>query len=347
MAKLALQNRHFAVILCLSRLRASYVIGLVFAVMGLFFCISIGSTAFADDSPEPSQIAAPKRCISADEQLQFAAHYFSKGDYERAAAEYERFIYFFPDDDRVAKARYGIGKSWFGAGRFDKAKTAFVDLIKASPKTDLALRAHIDLSRCHMKLNDPLQAVISLEHLIFLSTDPVMPVMPVMIDTAWYETGWIFVETADWDAARSSFDRISSKNRADYEIQNLVAELHKAEDIPQKKPGLAGFLSVIPGGGYLYCGRPKDALTAFLLNGGLIWAAVSAFKNDNPALGAVIGFVESGFYAGNIYGGISSAHKYNKNQTQHFIDTLKKQNRINLLMDVDKKRVGLVFETGF
>jgi tetratricopeptide (TPR) repeat protein len=304
----------------------------------LIFCVNI-HVAFAGPSQENTPES--RRCIGANEQFQFAGQYFTGGDYERAAAEYERFIYFFPDDDRVAKARYGIGKSWFGAGRFDKAKTAFVDLIKAFPKTDLALRAHVDLSRCHMKLNDPLQAVISLEHLIFLSTDP------VMTDTAWYETGWIFVETANWDAAKSSFERISSKNRTDYEIQNLVAELHKAEDIPQKKPGLAGFFSVIPGGGYLYCGRAKDALTAFLLNGGMILAAVSAFENDNPALGAVIGFVESGFYAGNIYGGISSAHKYNKNQTQNFIDNLKRQNRINLLMDVEKKRVGLLFEAKF
>ena len=308
------------------------------AIACLILCVKI-SAAFAG----PPHETAPdfQRCIQADEQFQFAGQYFLKGEYDRAAAEYERFIYFFPEDNRVSKARYGIGKSYFQAGEFEKARAAFADLIKAFPGMDLAVRAHVDLSRCYVRLNNSDQAVISLQHLIAVSTDQ------TVIDMAWYEMGWVFIETANWESAQSSFDRISSKNSTGYEVRSLSEELHKAGDIPKKSPGLAGFFSVMPGGGYLYCGRPKDALTAFLLNSGLIWAAVSAFNNDNPALGAVVGFVETGFYAGNIYGGISSAHKFNKNETQNFIEKLKRQNKINLLMNFETKRVGVLFETGF
>jgi tetratricopeptide (TPR) repeat protein len=314
--------------------------GKVYWAMMAFLSLFIFSqVSFADPSGEKTPES--QRCIRADEQFEFAEHYFSRGDYDRAGDEFERFVYFFPEDSRGVNARYEIGKSRFAAGQFDKAKAAFVDLIKAFPKTGPALKAHVDLSRCYMKLNDPDQAIKSLEHLIFISSDP------DMIDPAWYETGWIFVDTANWDLAKSSFSRISSKNKADFEIENLVEELQKAQDIPKKNPRLAGFLSVVPGSGYLYCGRPKDALTAFLLNGGLIWAAVSAFENDNPALGAVVGFVESGFYAGNIYGGISSAHKYNKSRTQNFIEKLKSQNKINLTMNFETKQIGLLFETEF
>ena len=35
---------------------------------------------------------------------------------------------------------------------------------------------------------------------------------------------------------------------------------------------------------------------------------------SNTPLAAVISFVEFGFYAGNIYGAVSSAHKYNRDR---------------------------------
>ncbi len=39
--------------------------------------------------------------ISADRQLNYANHCFEKMDYTAAAAEYKKFIYFFPDDERI------------------------------------------------------------------------------------------------------------------------------------------------------------------------------------------------------------------------------------------------------
>jgi tetratricopeptide (TPR) repeat protein len=314
---------------------------LVFTVLGLFFCIFIGSSAFAGAGLEPDRTAAPKRCIEADEQLQFAAHYFSKGEYDRAAAEYERFVWLFPDDDRIGEARYRIGKSWFAAGQFEKAKTAFLDLIAAFPESDLAARTHVDLSHCYLKLNDPVQALISLDHLDFISKDPNTK------DIARYEAGWTFIESANWEKARSSLDRISDSGKIDYAIPDLDQDLREAEKIPQKNPRLSGTFSIVPGGGYLYCGRPRDALTAFLLNGGLIWAGLTALEQDNPALAGVIGFVEVGFYTGNIYGGISSAHKYNKKQTETFIEKLKRNHRLHLSVDMENRSAKVVFESEY
>ena len=43
-----------------------------------------------------------------------------------------------------------------------------------------------------------------------------------------------------------------------------------------------------------------------------IVAAWQAYDDGNEALAGVIGFVGTGFYSGNIYGSITSAHKYNK-----------------------------------
>jgi hypothetical protein len=89
-------------------------------------------------------------------------------------------------------------------------------------------------------------------------------------------------------------------------------------------------LSIVPGGGQLYCNRYQDAMTAFLINAGLIWAAWEAFDNEQYALGSVISFVEFGFYAGNIYGAVSSAHKYNRDRIAEFRERLNQRRQMSL-----------------
>ena len=86
----------------------------------------------------------------------------------------------------------------------------------------------------------------------------------------------------------------------------------------------------MPGAGHLYCERYRDALTAFIVNGLFAWAAYEAFDNESPALGSLISVVAFGFYSGSIFGSVSGAHKFNQNQTQHFIETLKSEKKITL-----------------
>jgi hypothetical protein len=100
-------------------------------------------------------------------------------------------------------------------------------------------------------------------------------------------------------------------NELKNEKQALIEIVKEARKSQQKDPVLAGIFSLVPGGGFLYTARFQDALAAFVLNAGLIWAAYTAFENDNPALGGVISFVEAGFYSGGIYGSVAAAHKYN------------------------------------
>jgi hypothetical protein len=60
-----------------------------------------------------------------------------------------------------------------------------------------------------------------------------------------------------------------------------------------------------------------------------MYAAYEAFDNDNNALGGIITLVELGFYTGNIYGAVSSAHKYNRTKTGQFIQKLRKNHKVN------------------
>ena len=70
--------------------------------------------------------------------------------------------------------------------------------------------------------------------------------------------------------------------------------------------------ALMPGAGYLYIGQRKSALTAFLLNGLFITAAVQLFLNDHLAAGIVTTGFEAGWYFGGIYGAGEEAKYYNE-----------------------------------
>ena len=262
--------------------------------------------------------------IDADRQFKFAEKSFSDADYPLAIDEYKRFIHFFPLDDRVELAMYHIGLSYFGDKRFKAAIAAFSSVIDKYEDTALAIQSYFRISESREKLLEFGPAITQLQNLITLTDDVNVR------DEAYYRTGWIYVETGTWEKTRLSFNKISEQNRNKYMLKRLSAELDEAVSIQKKESVLAGILSIIPGAGYLYCERYRDALIAFLLNGGLIYAAYESFDEDLYALGGIISFVELGFYTGNIYGAVNSAHKYNRSKTRQFIENLKLNSKISL-----------------
>lgn len=283
--------------------------------------------------------------IDPERQFDFAEHYFLTKEYFRAIGEYKRFIFFFPDDDRVKWATFQIGMSYFKSDRFKEAIDSFNKIIEDFDGTDLSIKSYWMISDCYVKLKEPGLAILNLNNLITLTDD-----MNVR-DEAYYKTGWICIETGSWEKARLYFSKISSKNKSKYRLEELSVELDKERLIPKKNPRLSGFLSIIPGAGFFYCERYRDALAAFLLNGGLIYAAYESFDNGNNALGGAIGFVEMGFYGGNIYGAVSSAHKYNRTKTRRFIEKVKYQfnekTTISLSAGPENKSVLFSFQYTF
>ncbi|MFC1505100.1 tol-pal system YbgF family protein [Thermodesulfobacteriota bacterium] len=271
--------------------------------------------------------ATPAFYIDAESQYDYAAALFDQGNFAAAAVEYRRFLHFFPDEPLVVNAMYQIGLCLFHDRKFKEAIDAFQNVIDAFEDSRQAMWSYFKISEAHLAQRDFGSAVLALQNL--LTANPEVDVA----DRAHYHMGWIFVELAEWDRARSQFARISESNRMKYNLQQLLDELDQEKQIKRKSPRLAGFLSIIPGGGFAYTERYQDALVAFLVNGAMIWAAYEAFDNDLPALGTCITVVGFGFYAGNIYGGVSSAHKFNDRQTQSFVEQLKENTRISLGVD--------------
>ncbi|MEW6672049.1 MAG: tetratricopeptide repeat protein [Thermodesulfobacteriota bacterium] len=297
--------------------------------------------AFLLWTPVLSHAAGAVVQIDADAQYRFAERYFSTGEYSRAVDEYKRFIYFFPDDGRLAQAMYQCGMSFYLDRRYADAAASFNEVIEKFTDTPWAVKSYLMVSESQIHLNQFGAAVITLHNLITLSK------AVDVRDEAFYRLGWIYIETASWDNARIYFEKISSANREKFRLERLSAELSQRAGIAAKSPVLAGALSIVPGGGFLYCERYQDALIAFLLNGALIWAGYEAFDNDNKALGALLTFVEVGFYAGNIYGAVGSAHKFNRTKTEGFIENLKKNTKIDLSGDPQSSSIRLSLRFAF
>ena len=88
-----------------------------------------------------------------------------------------------------------------------------------------------------------------------------------MIDQAWYDMGWIHMQSLDWEQARLAFDHIGAPRRDAYHLPAVYAGLDDAVRLPSKDPRVAGLLAVVPGAGFAYCGRYRDALIALVANG--------------------------------------------------------------------------------
>jgi len=321
------------------QIRNTTTVYLLFALFSTFFLLITFSQSFA--GPVSQSASNPSLILNPDKQFNYAQVLFSAEDYLTAVNEYKRFIYFFPKDKRVELAMFQIGMSYFLGRHFNEAVDSFKKLTDQYFETEYAIKSYFMMSEAHANLKAFNLALINLNNLIMITQDEDIR------DEAYYRIGWIHIETASWDKARHYFKKISTKNRNKYKLERLADELDKETLIPQKDPTLSGFLSIIPGGGYLYCERYQDALIAFLLNGGLIYAAYESFDKGHGALGGLITFVGFGFYAGNIYGAVTSAHKFNRKETGQFIYQLKKNTRVNLSTDLEKKSVCLSFRFSF
>lgn len=267
--------------------------------------------------------------VDADRQFEFARHLFSRGDFDRAITEYERFIFLFPEDGRGDEARYQIGMAHFNTKHDKQAIEAFSRIIdrhggRPVSESDITADAYFRISDCYVRMGEIGQAVNNLNNLAAVADS-------VQIQgEARYRMGWILLEAGHWENSASVFNQIPPEQKGRYRLPDLFTAMEGYGDIPQKSPTAAGALAVIPGMGYLYCGRYQDALVSFILNSGMMFAAYKAFENDNPALGGLLTIVELGFYSGNIYGSISSAHKFNRYQAERFISEIRRRHKIDL-----------------
>lgn len=302
-------------------------------------CLSLFLSLFFISLLLPASALSAQITIDSEGQFQFARQTMERGEYLRAVAEFERFIHFFPEDEKVPQARYLIGFCYLKAKKYESARKALEKAYKSHSSGPIGGKALFLMGESYYR-----QGLLKEAQQYFKKVIETYPHLDVK-HAAQYRLAWSRMKEDKWREASETFMRVEKSSPLYPNSQELAEVSLKGEALPYKKPATAGVLAILPGLGHLYCGRPKDALVAFLLNGLTIWAAVEAFDEDLQVLGSILLLVEVGWYTGNIYSAVNSAHKYNRKVRNDFRRDL--PDRLNLNFFTTRGGLGLALKMDF
>jgi len=264
----------------------------------------------------PGTLFSAQITLQSDEQFRFAEQAMEKGDYLRAVFEFERFLRFFPEDKNVPRARLLIARCYLKAKDYESARKTLHETLGVYQGTLPGGKALFLMGESYYEQGLYEEAARYFKGVLGAYDDPELR------NRATYRLGWIQMQTGQWQEASESFKTIGAGSPLFLNAQDLSFKSLGGEQLPYKDPTTAGILSVVPGLGHVYCERYKDGLVAFLLNGLFIWAAIESIQQDQEVLGAILGFIELGFYSGTIYSAVNVAHKHNRKLKDDFLQGL-------------------------
>jgi len=305
------------------------------AAVGVFFLVFV----FLVTAPCNVRGDGPSDC---ERQLAFAESLFDESDFYRAIGEYKRLIFLCPDAKALCEEAYfKIGLSYFSAKQWQGAREAFDAFLENFPDSRMAGKALYfkGLSEKNLSLHG--EALTTFAHVIEIESGEPRA-------RAIYQSALVLVEMEEWKRAGELFSQVPEESDLRGPARVFSTGLENIGNLPYKSPTTAGTLAaVLPGAGHLYTERPKDALVAFLLNGVFIWSAVELFEDDEYVTGGIVTFFELGWYTGNIYSAVSSAHKFNKRTKKDFIQGLKDRVHLSYLYDADSACRGIILSMRF
>ncbi|MGD8230241.1 MAG: tetratricopeptide repeat protein, partial [Desulfobacteraceae bacterium] len=287
----------------------------------------------------PAYALSVQITIDSEDQFQFARQSMERGAYLRAVAEFERFIHFFPQDEKVPQAHYLVGFCYLKAKEYASARKALENVYESYSLRPVAGKALFLLGESYYR-----EGLLREAQEYFKKVIETYPHLDVK-HAAQYRLAWSRMKADNWREASETFMRVEKGSPLYPHSQDLAKLSLKGEALPYKKPATAGVLAILPGLGHLYCERPKDALVSFLLNGLTIWAAIEAFDEDLEVLGGLLLLLEVGWYAGNIYSAVNSAHKYNRKVRNDFRRSI--PDRLNLNLFATRGGLGLALKMDF
>ncbi|MFZ7113184.1 MAG: tetratricopeptide repeat protein [Desulfatiglandales bacterium] len=269
----------------------------------LWFCAcTMAIFLLEQNGPGAAQIT-----IESEEQFAYACTLMEREAYDRAVDEFERFTYFFADDEKVPEARYMMGLCRFRAGQYEAAREICLDLQRDFPTSPIGGKALILMGETYYA-----QGAFAEADRYFKMVVERFPGLEIK-NGALYRLGWSRMQRDQWCEASETFKEVSPESPLFTSAKRLSEESRLGEELPYKVPAAAGVMAgVLPGLGHAYCERYKDGLVALLLNGLFIWAAYESFEQDQEVLGGILTFLELGWYTGNIYSAVNCAHKHNR-----------------------------------
>ena len=279
----------------------------------LILCLAILTLLPFASAEEPVDYYAPENV------RKFADFLYEQGDYLRAADEYQRYLFYKPQES--AQIRYKIAVSYRFGGKTEQAIQGFETLLRMYPESQFASRAYYQIGATYFLMDQFDQ-----------STRFLHEALPRITDTRQHAEaeqliGLSYLKQKRWSEASEVFKTLQTSNvmpiREKAVVYHNYAE--KGARLSTRSPFLAGTLStIVPGAGRLYTGRLGDALNTLFTVGITGWQTYDGFRRDgiSSVKGWTFGTLCGIFYVGNIYGSVISARVYNRHVTDEFLATL-------------------------
>jgi hypothetical protein len=254
-------------------------------------------------------------CSSAQENLydctnskNFAGYLYNTGQYELSRHELER-IKFFCDLDTTSQLT--LLKSYRKLGLFDDEQAYF--LLQGIEKT-AALSPdfrdeYIRMLMSQQKYNE-VQRLIDQQFNFRQVTEHKLGTELLL---------------KNWEKAYQLSQ--TEIPRTNYKLAGLVNVAEKSYTTKRKSPVLAAIMSaIIPGSGKAYCGYWGDAAISFMFTASTTFFAVRGFNKygSDSVYPWIIGGLAASYYTANIYGGATSANRFNDNLDHSFIHETEK-----------------------
>jgi tetratricopeptide (TPR) repeat protein len=262
---------------------------------------------------------SPASAAETPEKLfSFAKGLYDSRNYYEAHLEFKRLLSYYPSSSLAKESSFMIGMSYLKAGKNMEAADAFNTYISNFPKDEKAKEALVNIAKSYYKSGRFLAGVNKLSDIKSQAGDERLS------DLSDYLMGWGYLGDHLFDESSSVFYYIGTRE-GEYKDNAgwLASEIKSAQPLPSKSPALAGIMSaLIPGSGQVYAERYYDGLVSFVLNAAFLYLAVEGYNSGNNSTGLFFSVIELGWYSGNIYSAVRSAHKYNEEKADEFVSGL-------------------------
>ena len=237
-------------------------------------------------------------------QMDFVDHLFRNKEYFRAITEADRYIFYYPDGIYIEDMKILIADSYAQGGDEVVALQRYDNFLREYPHSPRVPSVYFRIGKLYADNREYGSAKQYFEIII--------------LDERTSESltnkakEWILLCLLLLDSTEEEIKNIID----DYSLSEMIEVIDLTDEyysLNFKSPKIAGALSaIVPGAGQLYLNRKRDATAAFILNGLFIWGIIAAIENDEPAIAAILGVFEVGWYGGNIYSAVNGAHKHNR-----------------------------------
>ena len=144
---------------------------------------------------QPDLNQAAQVILNSDDQFRYAEELMKRHEYPLAVLELERFIHFFPDDEKVPEAKLLIGQCYLNAKAYEQARKTLEKVHKDYADSLLGGKALFLIGESYYR-----QGVYEEANLYFKRVRESYP-QPELRDAALYRLGWSHMQSQQWQEA--------------------------------------------------------------------------------------------------------------------------------------------------